>query len=122
MLSRRRALRADLAGAETALVGAERARDRLLGALVEALAPAFEADERMRAVLEPLKRLDAVARERSAELASTDAQYAKATASLDTERAGIQQQVDAQRATVDLTGPSPATRRSVPPRRSSLQT
>ena len=53
VLSRRRTLRLDLASAEAALSDAERTRDRLLGSLVEALAPALEADERMRAVLEP---------------------------------------------------------------------
>jgi hypothetical protein len=101
VLSRQRALRADLERVEAELSTAERARNRLLGGMVETVAPALEADERMGRVMEPVRRLDAVARERGATLASTDAEYRRQVAMLDTERTAIQQQADAQRAVVE---------------------
>ncbi len=101
VLSRQRALRAELGRVEEELDAAERARDCLLGGMVEAVAPALEADERLRSVLEPVRQLDAVARERSQALASTDARYRAELAKLDAERAGFEQQADAQRQVVD---------------------
>jgi len=101
VLSRQRALRAELERVEAELSTAERARNRLLGGMVEAITPALEADERLGCVLEPVRRLDSVARERGAALASTDAEYRRQAAGLDSERTGIQEQLDVQRAVVE---------------------
>jgi len=73
--ARQRLLAAELARIESELRAAEQRRDELLGELVLSLKPRLEADQRLSALLEPVRELERLAGERARALANVDAEY-----------------------------------------------
>ncbi len=90
VFQRGRTLKPVLQQISARLAETERRRDQLLAEIVQANLAAIEASERLQVLLEPVRKIDALAGERQAALAATNAEYARQVGAADEQIKAIQ--------------------------------